>query len=129
MISINNNKIIINGKTYSNIKGNNIIVKNNGVYVDGKLITDEEIQGEVTIKFEGDLATLKSDGDVTVNGNIIGNVRASGSVECNDVQENVDCGGSVQCGDVGGSIDSGGSVRCGVVNGDIEAGGSVRYSK
>ena len=90
----NMNTIVIN-ETRIETNGNNISVSGNSIYVDGKLVKDG-LSGVVKIQFEGDLANLKSDGSITVNGNIKGYV---------------DCGGSFTCeGDVGGDVDAGGSV-------------------
>lgn len=107
--SINNNNIVINGKSF-NVKGNNVSIINNKVYVDGKQVDTGELSGEVVIKFEGDLANLQSDGGVTVNGNVHGDVDAKGSVNCGNVEGDVDAGGSINCGNVKGDADAGGSI-------------------
>lgn len=103
------NNITINGRSFS-VKGNNISVINNRVIVDGVVIEDG-LSGIVEVKFEGDIASLRCDGSATINGNVMGNVDAGGSVDCGDVGRNVDASGSVRCGNVGGDIDAGGSVR------------------
>lgn len=105
----NNNNIIINGVRIQ-ANGKNIRVQNNSVYVDGKLV-EEGLTGTVEIRFEGDLASLKTDGSAKINGNVEGYV---------------DTGGSCKCGDVGGYVDAGGSVTCGKVDGDVHAGGSIK---
>lgn len=101
--------IIINGKSY-NVSGNNIVVQNNQVLVDGKLIQGD-LSGDVTISFEGDLANLTTHGSATINGDVHGGVDAGGSVQCGNVSEFVDAGGSVQCLQVGGDVDAGGSIK------------------
>jgi len=117
--------VTINGKTY---KGNNVTVINNRVIIDGKDVTDKEAvkDGILTVKVEGVLDSLTTDGDV-VAGLVKGNIDAGGSVSCDDVDGDVDAGGSVNCGNVGGDVDAGGSVNCGKVGGDVDAGGSVRH--
>lgn len=102
------NTITVNGKTYE-AEGKDISVINGVVMVDGKPI-GEKVSGVVEIKFDGDLASLRSDAAVT----------------CKNVKGNVDAGGSVTAlGDVGGNIDAGGSVSCSVANGQIKGGGSI----
>ena len=86
-----------------------ITVSNNSVYVDGKLV-QKELSGVVKIEFEGDLASLTSEGSVSVNGNVKGDVDAGGSVACGNVEGDVDAGGSVNCGNVEGDVDAGGSI-------------------
>lgn len=105
------NKITINGKAI-NVEGSNITMQNGNVYVDGKLV-EGGLSGEVTIKFEGDLANLKSDGSVAVHGNVNGDARA---------------GGSLSCGDIGQDARAGGSLNCKTVNGDAKAGGSINMA-
>lgn len=104
------NTIIVNG-TRIQTNGNNISVINNSIYVDGKVV-QSDLSGDVNIKFEGDLASLKCNGSATINGNIKGDVDVGGSLDCNDIVGNIDVGGSVRCGKVSGDIDAGGSVKC-----------------
>lgn len=104
-------RITINGKTIE-VQGNNISVINGVIKVDGKVI-EEGLSGTVKIEWQGDLASLTSDGDVT----------------CGNIQGDVQVGGSLRCGDVGKSATVGGSVQCGPIRGDLVAGGSVRVSK
>lgn len=120
--------VIINGKKM-NISGNNICISNDRVYVDGKLISDEEAKEPVKLIVEGDLLTIKTEGDVEVNGNVQGDLKAGGSVNSGDVGGSLKAGGSVHSGDVNGSVKADGSVHCGDVGGDIEADGSVSYRR
>lgn len=103
--------IIINGKSHT-VKGNNITVSNGKIIVDGKVV-QEGLSGEVTIKFEGDLANLKSDSSVIVNGNIEGSASSGGSLKCGDIGHNAVSGGSMKCETVNGSATSGGSMNVG----------------
>lgn len=105
------NKITINGITFE-VQGNNISIHNGTVKVDGVEVKGG-LSGRVDIKFEGELASLRTDGNV----------------ECGNVQGNVDAGGSVHCGNIGGNVDAGGSVHGSGVHGDIDAGGSVTIRK
>lgn len=108
------NTIIVNGKKYQ-VQGTNIVVKNSRVYVDGKDITDgaESFSGIVEIRWEGPLASVQSDASVSVQGDVKGDVRANGSVNCGHVGGDVKAGGSVNCGRVTGKVKAGGSVNCG----------------
>lgn len=116
--------IKINGVTY---EGNSVSIINGKVIIDGVCQVTDKLTGVVKIEVTGNLTSLETDAPVTVHGNVLGNVKAGGSVQCNDVGNNVDSGGSCNCGDVGGDVDAGGSVNCGKVNGDVDAGGSVRH--
>lgn len=84
------NTIIINGRQIS-VTGRNISVINDKVIVDG-VIVEEGLSGHVEISFVGDLATLKTNGSATIEGNVMGNVDAGGSVNCGDVKGSVDAG-------------------------------------
>lgn len=107
------NTITINGETITTY-GNNVVVRNGKVTVDGEVI--KEFTGNPT---------------VIINGSV-NNIECSGSVEVNQgiVYKNIDCCGSCTVhGDVRGNIDAGGSVHCENVYGDIDAGGSVNCKK
>lgn len=95
------NQIVVNGNRYS-VSGKNITVKNGTVYVDDKII-ESNLSGEVTIKFEGDLANLDCNNAI-VNGYI------SGNVDCN----------SLKCGNISGNVDAT-SVICCDISGDVYA--------
>jgi hypothetical protein len=100
------NIININGRSFS-VSGNNIVVKNNSVYVDGSLVEDG-LSGIVKIEFTGDLASLDCN-TVEVNGNVQGNVK----------------GNTIKCGDVGGNVD-GNTVKCENVSGNVK-GNTVKH--
>ena len=120
----NMNTIIINGKK-TVVSGNSITVSGNSIYVDGKLI-EENLSGIVEVKFEGELAELKSESSVTVNGNVHGNVKASGSISCNNVTGNVSASGSVSCNDVNNDVFASGNVSCNSIKGNVTAGGNIK---
>ncbi len=86
--------IIVNGKSYS---GNNIIVNNNSVIIDGE-IQESGLSGIVSIKVEGDLASLSCNAPTTVNGNVKGDVKVNGSLKCGNVSGNVKANGSISMG-------------------------------
>ncbi|HFD2033575.1 TPA: hypothetical protein ACF2DD_002152 [Clostridium perfringens] len=116
-INQSNGKCIINinGKK-TVVKGNNVNIVNNKIFVDGKEYTEhDELQSEykiLNVIIEGNVDKINCQGSVEVRGN---------------VKNAIDCGGSVSVvGDVDGSIDCGGS--CNIVGthiGEIDAGGSV----
>jgi len=106
VIIVNGNRIEVDGDT-------NISVVGDCIRVGSKTIASG-LNGIVEVKWEGPLATLTTDGSVSVSGSVEGDVNA---------------GGSVNCGDVGGNVDAGGSINCGKVGGDVEAGGSVSMRK
>lgn len=105
----NFSSITINGQTIRCF-GNNVVIQNGNVIVDGKVI-QSDIGNNAKVVINGDVNKIDCSGSVEVHGN-------SGPI---------DCGGSCTVdGDVNGSIDAGGSITCGKVSGDIDAGGSVR---
>lgn len=106
--------IRINNKSYS---GNNIVVSNNKVYIDGKLQEQDGDNKNISIVVEGDLGSLSVDmcdkveckgncgsvnttsGDVVIDGNVSGSVQTvSGDVMCDDVSGGVSTvSGDVKC--------------------------------
>lgn len=104
------NKITINGTTIS-CSGNNVVISNGKVIVDGNII-QTDIGNNAQVKIYGDINKVECSGSVEVHGN-------SGSIDCGggctvdgNVNGDIDCGGSCTCGEVSGDIDAGGSVRC-----------------
>ena len=104
-------KVTVNGKTIR-VRGNNISIINDKIYVDGKLLDEDMDAKNITVIVEGSCGNLKVEGDVEIKGDC-GNVDCSGSCHIEgNVTGDVDASGSVTCGDVGGNIDASGSVRC-----------------
>lgn len=118
--------VIVNGKKYS---GNNVSIINDKVYIDGKLMTDDESSKstkiEITIEAGTTINKIEVDGDLEVKGSISGDVSAQGSVKCNDIGGNDSSGGSITCDDIGGNANAGGSVKCDDISGNVNAGGSI----
>ena len=100
--------VTINGNVFS---GRNIVISGDSVIIDGKQVL-EGVSGIVNVVVTGDLSSLKSNSSVEVNGNVLGDVDAGGSISCGDVSGDVDAGGSVNCGNIAGDVDAGGSVNC-----------------
>lgn len=110
------NKITINDETFE-VQGKSIVVKNNSVYVNGKLIKDK-LSDDIHVKFEGDLASLDCS-TATINGNVQGDVDGTTINVQGSVGGDVD-GTTVNCGNVKGDVD-GTTVNCGDVKGDVDA--------
>lgn len=103
-------ELYLNGKRYV---GDNISVRNNKIFIDGKDVTDAELPSTILeISVSGTLARLDTDASVSCE-DVSGDVTAAGSVNCDKVGGNVQAGGSVNCDDVGGSVTAGGSVNRG----------------
>lgn len=122
--------ININGKKYE-VEGNgDVSIKNGQVFVDGKPLNTPSAEKQINISIQGNVQNLQVDqGDVQVEGVVLGNVDCGGSFKGTSVGGYVDCGGSAQCTSVGGNVDAGGSVQCGEVKGSVDAGGSVKIIK
>jgi hypothetical protein len=123
-------KMTVNGKTIDVPSCSSITVVGGKIYIDGTLYEgDVEPFKSCHIEIQGDVNQLKVErGDVTVTGNVKGNVDCGGSAQVQGITGAVGASGSVECGDVGGDVAAGGSVRCGKVGGSVRAGGSVRHS-
>lgn len=110
VVSEGNGTITINGEQYS---GNSVSIKNNDIYIDGVKVDRKDRIGKsdgITIK--GNVASIITDKSVKVDGVIIGNVKAGGSVSCDDIGGDVVADGSVNCDDIQGNVRAGGSINC-----------------
>ena len=110
--SKSSNRITINGITIECSSGN-IDISNGKVTVDGKAMQDIKASDPTRVVITGSVNSLSTTGNVEVRGNVLGNIDAGGSVQCDNVGGDIDAGGSVQCDDVDGDIDAGGSVISG----------------
>ena len=81
-----NSTVTVNGKTIR-VQGNNIVISDDHIYVDGKLIDESMDAKNITVIVEGDCNNLDA----------YGNVDASGSVRCGNVAGDIDASGSVHC--------------------------------
>ena len=104
-ITINGNTHVINHSTVGSVT-----ILNGDVIVDGVQIA-KGLSGVVEIKWEGPVANLQTDANVTC-GSVTGDVRASGNVTANNVHGDVKAGGNVTCGIVEGNVRAGGNVSC-----------------
>lgn len=112
-----NSGININGKSYS---GNNIIVNNGQVIVDG-VVQDGTLNEKVTIVVESGVERITSDEPIHIQGDVTGNIESNTSVNCNNVTGNVKAGTSVNCNNVGGNAVSGTSINCNNIKGNATA--------
>lgn len=120
-ITINGKSMIVTGDC------KNVSIQNGKVIINGKVI--KGTKDVIDIHVDGNVGSIKCNGSVDVTGSVSNGVDCGGSLSCEDVNGAIDVGGSVTCGLVGGSIDAGGSVRCGDVGGDVDAGGSIKMTK
>ena len=109
------------------------IIQNNGekrVWINGEEVTGGEVQDIISIHITGDAGDIDTIGDVTIEGNVLGNISSQGSINIKgNVGGKIDTQGKVTCGDVLGSINTMGKVECGEVHGDVETMGKVVINK
>lgn len=118
--------ISINGR---NFEGNDIQIFNDRIFVDGIDVTDQDgkaVTGIVKIEITGDVKVVKCDRALEIKGNVNGDAKSGGSLNCGDITGNAESSGSLNAGNIGGNARSGGSMNCGKVAGSVQAGGSVR---
>ena len=109
--SNNYSNVTVNGKTIR-VQGSSITVINDKIIVDGRELDEALNTPNITVIVEGDCKILSACGNVEIKGNA-GNIDCRGSCHVEgDVGGNIDASGSVTCGDVGGDIDASGSVKC-----------------
>jgi hypothetical protein len=103
--------ITINGVEYT---GNNIVINNGNVTIDGKHQSQFINQPTIIIQVFGDVGSIQSSsGDVSVRGTVSGGITtASGDIECGDVTGSVKTvSGDILCGEISGNVST--------VSGDI----------
>jgi len=118
------NRITIEGRTFES-DGPISVIKGR-VVVGGKLLTELK---DVLVRIEviGDLSSLTTDAEVTVNGNVQGDVDAGGGVSVTgNVQGDVKASGGIECGNVGGYAKAGGGIRAHDISGSVTAGGGIQ---
>lgn len=105
-----NVSVNINGRQFS---GSAIRIEGGTIVVDGKP-QEGKLVGNVSVVVHGDCRIVEAEGDVTVNGKVIGGVKSmSGDVNCGDVGGDVfTMSGSVTCQHIAGSVTTmSGNVR------------------
>lgn len=112
-----NSKITINGKSYS---GNNITINDGVVIVDG--VTQDDYQKEkIELTILCNVEKIISDQSIHIKGNVVGDLVAKTSINCNDVKGSVTAGTSVNCNDIEGDARAGTSINCNDIKGDAKA--------
>lgn len=80
-------KTIINGVVYDTPKGASISVNNGRVIINGKDVTNEHSDAkEINITIQGDVAKAKVDNNLIINGNVVNaeagnNIAVEGNIE------------------------------------------------
>jgi len=103
--------IRINGKTFSS-KGKSVAVIGNRIYIDGIEIKDQDFEEakNISISVTGNVGEIEGDCDITINGNVTGDVKTGqGNIRISgDVDGDVKTGqGNITCGDVTGNCKTG----------------------
>lgn len=119
--------VIINGNRFV---GDNITIKNNKVLIDGKDMTPDA--KEINITVEGNVEDLDVDycNTLQVTGNVNTLRSGSGDVTCNDVHNGVQTGsGDVDCNNINGYVQTGsGDVSAQTITGSVKTGsGDIKY--
>jgi hypothetical protein len=101
-ISSCNGTININGVSY---RGTNVSINGNILSIDGK-VQVQALGTEINVVITGDCDTIEGASEVTVRGNVQGDIKVgSGDVKCGNVAGNVSTGsGDISCGDIMGNI-------------------------
>ncbi|MDF2700594.1 MAG: DNA-binding protein [Haloplasmataceae bacterium] len=107
-----------------------VVMKGNKV-IDYSLLPNDmkEQLKKRTFELKGDCGSVECYCNVSITGNVNGNIEAGDSVSINgNVGGNIEAGDNVNCGDVKGSVEAGDNVNCGSVGGNVEAGDNVHIN-
>lgn len=118
------NTISINGKSFS-VLGGSVQISDNRVFVDGKEVMTDELEGIVEIKWDGEVADLRTDCSAVVHGDVHGNANSKMSLTCGDVHGDATSKMSLTCGNIEGNATSKMSLTCKTVKGNAKAGMSI----
>lgn len=123
-------QIIINGKTYT---GNSVSINNNKIVIDGKTLVNEESK-TINILIEGNVDNLQVDAceKVLVNGFVNSLSTMSGNVDCGNVNQNVKTqSGNVKCENIGGDVSTqSGNIKGNNIKGSVKTmTGDIKYVK
>ena len=118
--------IEINGKKFN---GSSINILNGKVIVDGKDVTSDcgnIINNTISVVLTGDLCSLTSDGDVEVNGDIVGKVEVNNNLTVfGNIDGNAKADNNLKCNDISGDAKAGNNIQCGNINGNVKAGNNI----
>jgi hypothetical protein len=114
-------QIIINGKVY---EGNNVIVRNNRVFIDGKDTTPDAKTIDISVL--GNISELRVDAanQVHVKGDVGSASLGSADIICNNIANGVTTGsGDVECESITGNVRTGsGDVKAKTITGSVNTG-------
>lgn len=118
-------RIKINGVEFEVPDGQSVSVVNGVVQIgDSK---HQVSRDGLTVEAMGSWFNLDCQGDVVVNGDVQGDVKAN-NVRANAISGDVEAGGDVSSGPISGDLTAQGSVTCGPVSGDVASQKDVRVS-
>lgn len=119
------NTIRINGVTVEVPDGCSVSVGNGEVVINGQSVMGG-LTGTIKLEITGDPINVDSKYNVTVHGNVQGDVGADGNVTVSgSVNGPVEADGNVTCGEVKGDVIADGNVVCKNVAGNVKASGNV----
>ena len=101
-----------------------VIINGEKIEVEGNNVSITSLNGRLTVtsgsgaQSKIDISQCSQPVEIKVVGGVINDVKADGSVSCDNVGGNVSAGGSVSCDDVGGNVSAGGSVTADDVSGN-----------
>lgn len=122
-------QIIINGKSYI---GSSVSINNNRVIVNGKEINEDSKVINITVEGNVDSVEVDYCAKIVVNGFVNKLSTTSGDVECGNVNQTVKTvSGDVECGNVGGDVSStSGDIKAQNINGSVKTlSGDIKYVK
>ncbi len=127
----NNMGISINGK---NLFGSNISINGNKIIIDGKDVTPNEKVINIVVNGNIDNLGVDSCDKIEIHGDVNKLKNMSGDIECGNIKESVSSGsGNIKCkGYIGGDVETGsGNVTCdGNIAGNVKTGsGNIKFTK
>jgi hypothetical protein len=119
------NTIRVNGVTVEVPDGCSVSVRDGSVIINGESVMSD-LTGTIKLEIVGDPISVTSQYNVTVHGNVGGDVNADNNVNVDlQVVGNVTAGNNVNCGAVKGDVTADNNVVCGNVTGKVKADGNV----
>ena len=115
---------LINGINKASFNGYTLSIINDKIYIDDKLIDNVSpfLQEKViNITISGNVNVVSINGNITVNGNVNGDVESGGDIIVNgNVSGDVNSNANTECGDVAGDVNTKGNITCKNIEGNIE---------
>ena len=105
------NSIVIGDNNIISGKFQNITARNGVIMVDGKIVTAYGDKNS-SIIINGNVNSIQSSGNISVSGNVGGDVSCHGNVSVSGyVNGDIDCGGNMQCEFSSGNLRAGGKIN------------------